>query len=134
VQGRRVLVVEDGPSITHGGMAYGAGYVAATEAEAAAIIDPRDTAATEVAAVYAQYPHIGRVLPAVGYHRAQLEALAQTINRADAELVVSGTPCDLGALVAINKPIVRARYEYAEVGQPGLGALIDNFLAERGLD
>jgi len=133
VRGRRVLVVEDGPSITHGGMAYGAGYVAATEAGAAAIVDPREAAVEAVAAVYAQYPHIGRVLPAVGYHRAQLQALAQTINRADAELVVSATPCDLGALVRIDKPIVRARYEYAEAETPGLGALLEAFLAERGM-
>ena len=133
VQGRRVLVVEDGPSITHGGMAYGAGYVAATEAHAAEIIDPRAAAVEEIAAVYAQYPHIGRVLPAVGYHPAQLAALARTISRADADLVVSGTPCDLAALIEIDKPIVRARYEYAELEKPGLGESIDAFLAERGL-
>jgi len=131
VQGKRVLVVEDGPSITHGGMAYGAGYVAATAAQAAEIVDPRQTAVGEVAAVYRQYPHIGRVLPAVGYHRAQLEALAQTINRSAADVVVSGTPCDLAALVRLDKPVVRARYEYAEVDDPGLGALIDGFLAAR---
>jgi len=133
VQGRRVLVVEDGPSITHGGMAYGAGYVAATEAGAAEIVDPREAAVEAVAAVYAQYPHIGRVLPAVGYDSAQLQALAQTINRADAELVVSATPCDLGALIEIDKPIVRARYEYAEAETPGLGALLEDFLVARGL-
>ena len=134
VQGRRVLVVEDGPSITHGGMAYGAGFVAATAAQAAEIVDPRATAVGEVAAVYARYPHIGPVLPAVGYRPAQLGALAQTINLAAADVVVSGTPCDLGALIDINKPIVRARYEYAEAEEPGLGALIDTFLSERGLD
>ena len=128
-----MLVVEDGPSITHGGMAYGAGYVAATEAHAAEIVDPREAAVGEIAAVYEQYPHIGRVLPAVGYHSAQLAALARTINRADADLVVSGTPCDLGDMIEIDKPIVRARYEYAEVEKPGLGESIDTFLAERGL-
>ncbi len=133
VRGRRVLVVEDGPSITHGGMAYGAGYVAATEAEAAEIVDPRSAAVPEIAAVYARYPHIGRVLPAVGYDAAQLDALAQTINRADVDLVVSGTPCDLAARIAIDKPIVRARYEYAEVGQLGLGEPVDAFLVEQGL-
>jgi len=133
VQGKRVLVVEDGPSITHGGMGYGAGYVAATEAQAAEIVDPRMAADDEIAAVYAQYPHIGRVLPAVGYHPSQLQALARTINRVDADLVVSGTPCDLGALVEINKPIVRAYYEYAETDERGLGELIDVFLSQRGL-
>ena len=133
VHGRRVLVVEDGPSITHGGMAYGAGYVAATEAQAAEIIDPRDAADPTIAAIYAQYPHIGRVLPAVGYHPAQLRALARTINGSDADLVVAATPCDLGALIEIDKPIVRARYEYADADTPGLGDLIDAFLTQRGL-
>ncbi len=133
VRGKRVLVVEDGPSITHGGMGYGAGYVAATQAQAAEIIDPRAAADEAIAAVYERYPHIGRVLPAVGYHPAQLQALARTINRADVDLVVSGTPCDLGALVKIDKPIVRARYEYAEADDPGLGGLIEEFLLDRGL-
>jgi len=129
-----VLVVEDGPSITHGGMAYGAGYVAATEAQAAEIIDPRDTADESIAAIYAQYPHIGHVLPAVGYHPAQLDALARTINRSDADLVVSGTPCDLAALVEINKPVVSARYEYADADTPGLYYFVEAFLAEQGLN
>ena len=133
VRGRRVLVVEDGPSITHGGMAYGAGYVAATEAQAAEIIDPRGAADEVIAAVYASYPHIGRVLPAVGYHPAQLDALARTINRADADLVVSGTPCDLSELIEIDKPVVRACYEYADDDTPGLGELIEVFLAQRHL-
>ena len=105
----------------------------ATEAQAAEIIDPRATANDALKAVYTQYPHIGRVLPAVGYHRAQLEALALTINRADADLVVSGTPCDLAALVKIDKPVVRARYEYAEAEAPGLGALVERFVTESGL-
>ncbi len=128
IRGKRVLVVEDGPSITHGGMAYGAGYIAATQAEAGEIIDPRPYALGEIAKIYAQYPHIGPVLPAVGYHPAQLQALADTINRAGADLVVSGTPCDLAALIDINKPLIQARYEFAELGEPGLGALVDAFL------
>jgi len=128
VRGKRVLVIEDGPTITHGGMAYGAGYVAATQAQAGAIIDPRSTAVGEIARVYEQYPHIGSVLPAVGYHPTQLQALRETINRSDADVVVSATPCDLTALIAINKPLVRARYEFAEVGQPGLGSLVEAFV------
>ncbi|MGD8590277.1 MAG: cyclic 2,3-diphosphoglycerate synthase [Chromatiales bacterium] len=134
VTGRRVLVVEDGPSITHGGMPYGAGYVAATRAQAAEIIDPRRVAVKEIARVYTQYPHIGPVLPALGYHPTQLQALADTINASDADLVVSATPCDLAALIRIDKPVVRARYEFAEVGTPGLGDLLDEFLQQRGLD
>jgi predicted GTPase len=133
VTGKRVLVVEDGPTITHGGMPYGAGYVAATQAQAAEIIDPRVAASDEIAAVYAQYPHIGPVLPAVGYHPSQLEALRHTINASDADVVVSATPCDLGALIKIDKPVVRARYEFAEAGEPGLGHLLERFLVERNL-
>ena len=129
--GKRVIVVEDGPSITHGSMAYGAGYVAATQAQAGEIIDPRSVAADEIAGVYAQYPHIGPVLPAVGYHPTQLQALQDTINAADAEVVVSATPCDLADLIDIDKPIVRARYEFEESGTPGLGSLIERFLKEK---
>ena len=131
VRGKRVLVVEDGPTITHGSMPYGAGYVAATEAEAAEIIDPRSAAVGEIASIYAKYPHIGSVLPAVGYHPSQLLALRETINAAVADVVVAGTTCDLEALIEINKPIIRARYEFAEAGEPGLGSLIETLLKER---
>jgi len=133
VRGRRVLVIEDGPTITHGGMPYGAGYVAATQAQAAEIVDPRAAAHVDIAPVYAQYPHIGNVLPALGYHPAQLEALRATINAVDADVVISATPCDIGALIDIDKPVVRARYEFAEAGEPGLGSLIETFLRERQL-
>jgi len=133
VRGKRVLVVEDGPTITHGGMPYGAGYVAATQAQAAALIDPRSVAVGSIADVYTRYPHIGAVLPAVGYHPAQLEALRETINRTDADVVVAATTCDLTALIDINKPVVRVRYEFAEFGEPGLGSLVQAFLRERKL-
>ena len=133
IRGRRALVVEDGPTVTHGGMSYGAGYVAATQAPAATIVDPRGAAVGEIADVYAQYPHIGTVLPAMGYHPSQLEALRDTINRADADVVVVATPCDLGALIAINKPVVRVRYELSEMGEPGLGGLVEAFLRQRQL-
>ncbi|MGB5536410.1 MAG: GTPase, partial [Thiogranum sp.] len=131
VRGKRVLVVEDGPTITHGGMPYGAGYVAATQAQAAEIIDPRSVAVNEIAALYAQYPHIGPVLPAVGYHAAQLAALCKTINMADVDVIVSATPCNLDALIEINKPVVRARYEFSEAGEPALGSLVERFLSEQ---
>jgi len=133
VRGKRVLVVEDGPTITHGDMPYGAGFVAATQAQAAEIIDPRSFAVDEIAEVYRKYRHIGTVLPAVGYHRTQLQALGETINAADADVVVSATPCDLAALIDINKPVIRARYEFAEVGKPGLGGLVESFLKEKNL-
>ena len=134
VRGKRVLVVEDGPTITHGGMSYGAGYVAAIQAQVAEIVDPRGTAHKEIAAVYTQYPHIGSVLPALGYHPAQLEALRATINSVDADVVVAATPCDIGALIDINKPVVHARYEFAEDGEPGLGSLIESFLQKNKLN
>jgi predicted GTPase len=133
VRGKRVLVVEDGPTITHGDMPYGAGFVAATQAQAAVIIDPRRFAVGEIAQVYRKYRHIGTVLPAVGYHRTQLQALSETINAVDADVVISATPCDLAALIEINKPVVRARYEFAEVGTPGLGGLVESFVKEKNL-
>jgi predicted GTPase len=133
VCGKRVLVVEDGPTITHGGMPYGAGYVAATEAQAAEIIDPRSYAVEEIAEVYAKYPHIGAVLPAIGYHRSQLQALRETINATDVDVVVAATPCDIGALIEIDKPVIRVRYEFAEVGEPGLASLVEEFLKKNKL-
>ena len=133
VRGKRVLVVEDGPTITHGGMPYGAGYVATTEAQAEEIIDPRRYAVDEINAIYIKYPHISSVLPAVGYHASQLQALRDTINAADADVVVSATPCDLEALIDINKPVVRARYEFAEAGEPGLGKVVQDFLKKMNL-
>lgn len=131
VAGKRVLVVEDGPTITHGGMSYGAGYVAAVAAGAAEIVDPRAAAAPMIADVYRRYPHIGRVLPAVGYSAAEIEALAATIDAAAADIVVAATPIDLAHLVHVAKKIVRARYEFAEAGEPTLGAAIDAFLRRR---
>jgi predicted GTPase len=132
VRGKRVLIIEDGPTITHGGMPYGAAFVAATRAGAAEIIDPRASAAPEIAAVYAQYPHIGAVLPAVGYSEGQLAALSTTIARSEAEVVVSGTPIDLAALVGNTKPIVRARYEFAELDAPGLWSEVQRLMADPG--
>jgi predicted GTPase len=129
VCGRRVLVVEDGPTITHGGMPYGAGYVAAAAAGAAEIVDPRPSAADAVRAAFHTYPHIGKVLPALGYGPDQLAALRATIEASDADVIVAATPIDLAALIQPSKPVVRARYEYADAGEPTLGALVDRFLA-----
>ena len=133
VRGKRVLIVEDGPTITHGGMPWGAGYIAATEAGAAEIIDPRSSASSEITQVYQQYPHIGPVLPAVGYYPSQLEALRETINAADVDVVLSATTADIAALIDINKPVVRAHYEFAEVGEPTLGDILERFLSEHKL-
>ena len=133
VRNKRVLVVEDGPTITHGGMSYGAGYVAACQAQAAEIIDPRRVAAAEIAQVYTQYPHIGHVLPAVGYHPTQLQALKETIDAAEADVVISATPCDLSAVIEIDKPVVRAQYQFAEAGEPSLARHVEAFLKEKTL-
>jgi predicted GTPase len=127
VRGRRVLVVEDGPTLTHGGMPWGAGHLAALRA-GAEIVDPRPFAGPVIRALYTRYPHIGEVLPATGYSREQLDALRQTINATPADLVVSATPIDLAALIQVHKPVVRARYEFAEAESPGLAGAIEAFL------
>ena len=133
VAGKRVIVVDDGPTLTHGGMSYGAGYIAAVQAGAGEIVDPRSCATGEMAQVLRAYPHIGKVLPAMGYSRQQLDDLAETLNAAAADVIVAGTPTDLPHLMQLNKPVVRARYEYAEGEEPGLGALVDGFLSRHGL-
>lgn len=130
LHGKQVLVVEDGPSTTHGGMAFGAGYIAASRAKAR-IIDARPYATPEIAEIYHQFPHIGPVLPAMGYSDQQLEALRNTINRTPADLVLSASPIDLAALIPLNKPVVRVRYDYADPGPNGLGDLVDEFISRR---
>jgi predicted GTPase len=132
VRGRRVVVVEDGPTITHGQMPHGAGFVAATAA-GAIVVDPKPAAAPALAEVFSRYPHIGPVVPAVGYSAEQLEGLRATIARVDADVVVAATPVDLAHLVPIDKRVVRARYEFAETETPGLGGCVDDWLARLSL-
>ena len=127
IRGKRVLVVEDGPTLTHGEMAYGAGWVAARRFGAAEIIDPRPFATGTIAQTYAKYPTTGNVLPAMGYGDKQMRELERTINRSEADLVLIGTPIDLGRLLKLNKPSQRIRYELQEIGQPTL----DEVLAKR---
>ena len=127
IRGRRVVVVEYGPTITDGGMPHGAGFAAA-QAAGAVVVDPRGTAAPEFQRIYDQYPHIGPVLPAAGYDAAQLRALTDTLNATDAEAVLSATPLDLAGLVKIDKPILRVRYEHADAGEPTLTGLVGRFL------
>jgi predicted GTPase len=131
VEGNRVLVVEDAPTLTHGGMAYGAGYVAARALRGVEIVDPRASAAPGIRRVYVQYPHIGPVLPAMGYGEAQLADLRATINASAARVVLAATPVDLARLGGIHKPVVRARYGYADAGEPTLASLVTSMLAER---
>jgi predicted GTPase len=124
IQGKRVLVVEDGPTLTHGEMAYGAAWVAARRFGAAEIVDPRPYAVGSIKATYAKYPTTGAVLPAMGYGNQQTRELEETINRSDADLVLIGTPIDLNRIVKINKPTQRVRYELQEIGQPTLEDLL----------
>jgi predicted GTPase len=118
VRGKRVLVIEDGPTITHGGMAYGAGFEAARRAGATEIVDPRPVARGRIAEVFAEFPHIGQVLPAMGYSGRELTDLRATIEAAAVDVAVAGTPCDIGRLIATMTPIVRARYEFDDVDAP----------------
>jgi predicted GTPase len=124
IRGKRVLVVEDGPTLTHGEMAYGAAWVAARRFGAAEIVDPRPFAVGSIKATYAKYPTTGAVLPAMGYGNQQTRELEETINRSDADLVLIGTPIDLNRIVKINKPTQRVRYELQEIGQPTLEDLL----------
>lgn len=124
IRGKRVLVVEDGPTLTHGEMAYGAGVVAANYFDAAEIVDPRPYAVRSIAATYRKYPNTGSVLPAMGYGQEQMDDLAETINRTPADMVLVATPIDLARLIQINLPSQRVRYELQEIGQPMLTELL----------
>jgi predicted GTPase len=129
IRGRRVLVVEDGPTVTHGEMASGAGLLAARRHGAAAIVDPRPAAVGRIAAAFARYPHLGPVLPALGYSPEEVRDLEETIRRADCDAVVVGTPIDLGRAVRIDRPSTRVRYQLADHGTPTLGDELRRFLA-----
>lgn len=120
IKGRRVLVVEDGPTLTHGEMAYGAGMIAAKRFGAADVVDPRPFLTGTLEKTFAKYPHMGPLLPAMGYSPEQIADLEATINRADCDLVVAATPIDLTQLIAIKKPVVRIRYEYQDHSAPTL--------------
>ena len=124
IRGKRVLVIEDGPTLTHGEMAYGAGYVAARRFGAAEIVDPRPFAVKSIKATYEKYPKTGPILPAMGYGEAQTRDLEATINGADVDMVLIGTPIDLKRVIKINKPAQRVRYELQEIGQPTLEDLL----------
>jgi predicted GTPase len=128
-----VLVVDDGPTLTHGGMAYGAGYVAAIAAGVKEIVDPRASAVGEIAEAFRKYTHIGKALPAMGYSAKERAELEATINGSSADVVIAGTPSDLSHILALDKPVVRARYEFAEVGEPSLSRLIEGLLYRRNM-
>ncbi len=129
IKGKRVLVVEDGPTLTHGGMKYGAGYVAAVKYGAKEIIDPRPFAIGSIKKTYEKYSHLSLILPAMGYGDKQIKELEVTINSSDAELVVIGTPIDLSRVAKLDKPSVRVTYELEEIGKPDLEDVLNKFLA-----
>lgn len=131
IRGKRVLVVEDGPTLTHGGMKYGAGIIAAQQHGAAEIVDPRRHAVGEIAETFQRYPGIGPLLPAMGYGHQQMLDLAATIAAVDCDLVLIATPIDLRRVVKINKPSLRVGYELVELGAPALVQILKNFLEGR---
>ena len=129
VRGKRVLVVEDGPTSTHGGMSYGAGTVAAQQAGVAERIDPRPYAVGSIAETFRRYPRVTRVLPAMGYSASQVRELEATINAADCDVVVTGTPIDLGRLIESRHPMRHVTYELQEIGTPTLGDVLAPLIA-----
>ncbi|MCI0330383.1 MAG: cyclic 2,3-diphosphoglycerate synthase [candidate division Zixibacteria bacterium] len=131
IRDKKVLVVEDGPTLTHGEMEYGAGVVAARKFGAKELIDPRPFIKGSLVEVYKKYPHIGRLLPAMGYGAAQIRDMQQTINRVPADLVIVATPIDLGKLLTVKKPLLRVRYELEELGKPGLKDVLAPFLKRK---
>jgi len=128
IKGRRVLAVEDGPTVTHGGMTYGAAVMAAREYGASILVDPRPFAFGSIKETFNKYPDINNLLPAMGYDRKQILELEETINQTDCDIVITGTPIDLGRIIKINKPIVRAKYELQELIKPGLSDIIQALL------
>ncbi|MBI2343973.1 MAG: GTPase [Deltaproteobacteria bacterium] len=128
VQGKRVLAIEDGPTVTHGGMGYGAAYVAAREYGAGDIVDPRHAAVGSIRTAFEQYDHLKKVLPALGYYPDQLRELEETINATPCDLVLSASPIDLRRLIHVNKPLMRVTYELDELGTPDLASLLQRFL------
>jgi predicted GTPase len=136
IRDRRVLVIEDGPTLTHGGMPSGAGKAAADMYGARQIIDPKPYAVGSIAEVFSKYPHIGNVLPAMGYYSEQIRELQETVNGADCDSVVVATPVDLRRLIEMNKPSTAVRYDLADMGRPLLREKIDEFISgleKRGL-
>lgn len=133
IKGKRVLVVEDGPTLTHGEMKLGAGTVAAQKFGASEIVDPRSSAVGKLAETYKTYPNIGVLLPAMGYSDEQLKDLETTINNVDCDSVIIGTPIDLSRIVKINKPVTRVYYDLQEIGEPNLEMVLNDFIAKHNL-
>lgn len=133
IKNKKVLVIEDGPTVTHGGMAYGAGIIAAKKHQAREIIDPRPYAFGSLKQTFAQFTHLTNVLPAMGYGEKQMKELEETINQADCDSVVVGTPIDLARLLKVNKPTVRVTYDIEEIGHPNLETVLEKFTSPKPL-
>jgi len=132
IRGKRVIVVEDGPTVTHGGMPYGAGFIAARKA-GAIIVDPRPFAVGSIKDTFEKYYHLEDVLPAMGYGKKQMDELQQTINKSDVDAIVIGTPIDLKRIIKIDKPSVRVRYDLQEIGKPDLVDVLKEFVKKHSL-
>ena len=131
IKGKRVVIVEDGPTLTHGGMPFGAGYVAAKRHKCR-IIDPRPFAVGSIKNILKKYKHLGKILPAMGYSKKHIKELEQTINKTNCDFVISGTPIHLGRILRVNKPIVRIRYELVDLAKkPNLEDIIVKFLKKK---
>ncbi|MEM0357116.1 MAG: cyclic 2,3-diphosphoglycerate synthase [Candidatus Bathyarchaeia archaeon] len=132
IKGKRVLVIEDGPTLTHGNMPYGAATILAKQLGASELVDPRPYAVGSIKEAYKEYPHLGAVLPALGYGEKQIAELDETISRTPCDVVVIGTPVDLRRVIKIDKPTVRVKYELKVLGPVSLEQVLDEFLAEKG--
>ncbi len=132
IRGKRVIVVEDGPTVTHGDMPYGAGFIAARKA-GAIIIDPRPFAVGSIKDTFEKYYHLENVLPAMGYGKKQMDELQETINKSDVDAIVIGTPIDLKRVIKIDKPSVRVKYDLQEIGKPDLEDVLKEFVKKHNL-
>ncbi|MEF8878851.1 MAG: cyclic 2,3-diphosphoglycerate synthase [Candidatus Thermoplasmatota archaeon] len=133
IKGKRALVIEDGPTVTHGSMEYGAGTVAAKENNAGELIDPRSFAVGSIVETFNKYPHLTNVLPAMGYGKKQMEELQETINKSDAEVVVSGTPIDITRVLKTDKPIARVKYAVGEETAEEIKKHLEKFVQDKNL-
>jgi predicted GTPase len=133
IKGKRVLVIEDGPTLTHGEMKIGAGTVAAQKYGAAEMVDPRPFTVGKLSTTFQIYPNIGTLLPAMGYGEQQLKDLEATINATDCDSVVIGTPIDLNRIIKITKPNTRVYYDLQEIGDPNLESILTEFLTKKGI-
>jgi predicted GTPase len=131
IKGKRVLVIEDGPTLTHGEMEYGAGVVAAQKYGASELVDPRPYVVGDIAKTFEKYPDIGTLMPAMGYSDKQIKDLEESVNKVDCDIVIIATPINLTKLIRINKPMIYVTYELQEIGRPELGQIIKEFLEKR---